>query len=200
MIEKELQNITSQLISLASENEWLEFKQNNYSPEEIGKRISALSNGACLTGHRFGYLIFGIKDGNHNIVGTKFKPKTEKVGGEELGSGIDKVIIEIEKFQLPAPVFLEMERHTKVTLFSHIEFKDMSKKDRIRSCYQHCCLKYVSNENMTNKTLRERFNIDPRNSSMVSRIIEQTINQGLIKSDDDENTSKKYAKYIPIWS
>jgi len=120
---------------------------------------------------------------------------------EELGSGIDKVIIEIEKYQLPAPVFLEMERHTKVTLFSHIEFKEMSRKDRIRSCYQHCCLKYVSNEYMTNKSLRERFNIDARNSAMVSRVIEQTIKAELIKNEEEEeNTSKKYAKYIPVWA
>ena len=483
MTKTELQNITNKLISLTTENEWLEFKHDNYSPEVIGKRISALSNGACLTGHRFGYLIFGIEDDSHNIVGTKFKPKTEKVGGEELehwlikmlnpkidfrfyeytmnekslvmieipattdnpvrfrhksyirigsytkelteypekerqiwnktsrqvfeneivkqnitadeiinflniqkyfdltklplpksqkgiidrfitedfirkeqsnysitnlgavlfaknlrdferlyrkamrivtykgknrvniqkdhteykgyavgfenvieyinsqlpsseqigkalrektqmlpelairelvanaiihqdfsetgtsvlielfqdrleitnpgkplittlrfideyksrnekladcmrrmriceelGSGIDKVIIEIEKYQLPAPVFLDMERHTKITLFSHIEFNKMSKNDRIRSCYQHCCLKYVSNEQMTNKTLRERFKIDPRNSAMVSRIIEQAIKLELIKNDDEENTSKKYAKYIPIWA
>jgi len=76
----------------------------------------------------------------------------------------------------------------------------MSKNDKIRCCYQHCCLKYVSNEKMTNKSLRERFKIDPRNSAMVSRIIEQTILNGLIKSDDDENKKKKYAKYVPSWS
>lgn len=483
MTVEELQNITHQLISLQSENEWLEFKQNNFSPEEIGKRISALSNGACLTEQKYGYLIFGIEDDTHKIVGTKFDFKKEKIGGEEiehwlikmlnpkidfrfyqfniddkqivmieipatdnnpvrfkhkayirigsytkelteypekerqiwnktskqifetsiakqninvdeivklldiqkyfdltnlplpatrkgiidrfisedfiikeqnsysisnlgailfaknlqdferlkrkairiviykernrtnilkdyteykgyasgfenvinyinsqlptsepigkalrekiqiypelairelvanaiihqdfsetgtsvlielftdrleitnpgkplittlrfideyksrnekladcmrrmriceeLGSGIDKVITEIEKYQLPAPVFLEMEKHTKITLFTHILFKEMSKNDRVRSCYQHCCLKYVSNEKMTNKSLRERFNIDPRNSAMVSRVIEQTIKSGLIKNDEEENSSKKYAKYIPIWA
>ncbi|MEA3452682.1 MAG: ATP-binding protein [Bacteroidota bacterium] len=92
MTKTELQNITKQLISLTTENEWLEFKQNNYAPEEIGKRISALSNGACLTGQRFGYLIFGIEDDNHNIVGTKFKPKIEKVGGEELEHWLIKML------------------------------------------------------------------------------------------------------------
>ena len=483
MTNIELQNITSKLTSLTTENEWLEFKHNNFSSEEIGKRISALANGACLKKQRFGYLIFGVEDTNHTIVGTNFKPNTDKIGGEdiehwlikmlspkidfriyeytinekplvlfeipaaldypvrfqhkayirigsytkelteypekerqiwnkasenvfeteiaksnlssdeivkmldiqkyfdlinipypstregifdrfirenfisieqnnysitnlgaillaknlrdferlnrkairiltyngknrvnilkdhiepkgyangfedaiefissqlpsneeigkalrkpisrfpelairelvanaiihqdftetgtgvlielfqdrveitnpgkplittlrfideyktrnekladcmrrlgiceELGSGIDKVIIETETFQLPAPEFLEMERHTKATLFSYMEFKDMSKNDKIRCCYQHCCLKYVSNEKMTNKSLRERFKIDPRNSAMVSRIIEQAIFNGLIKSDDNENTSKKYSKYIPIWS
>lgn len=64
MTNIELQNITSKLISLTTENEWLEFKHNNYSSEEIGKRISALANGACLKKQSFGYLIFGVEDTN----------------------------------------------------------------------------------------------------------------------------------------
>ncbi len=119
---------------------------------------------------------------------------------EELGSGIDKAILAVEMAQLPAPEFLDMERHTKAILFSYIDFKDLSKSDRVRCCYQHCCLKFVSNDKMTNKSFRERFRIDPRNSAMVSRVIEQTIQAGLIKNDDDENSSKKFAKYIPSWA
>lgn len=483
MTNNELINITKQLVNLPIENEWIEFKENNYAPEEIGKRISALSNGACLKDQRFGYLIFGIEDNNHEIVGTNFQPKQEKVGGEdiehwlikmlspkndfriyefvmnnksivlfeipsalnnpvrfrhkayirigsytkelteypdkerqiwnktsktifeteiakqnvsvdevvktldiqkffdltgmpfpatrkgiidryesenfiikehnkysitnlgailfaknlhdferlirkairivtykgknranilkdkienkgyaisfesviefvnsqlpsneeigkalrkehrmlpeiairelianaiihqdfmetgtgvlielfedrleitnpgkplittlrfideyksrnekladcmrrmriceELGSGIDKVIIDVELAQLPAPEFLEMERHTKAILFAHVDFKDMSKNDRVRCCYQHCCLRYVSNDKMTNKSLRERFQIEARNSAMVSRVIDQAIKAELIKNEDEENTSKKYARYIPTWA
>jgi predicted HTH transcriptional regulator len=92
MKNNELQNITTQLINLPTENEWLEFKENNYAPEEIGKRISALSNGACLKDKRFGYLIFGIEDSNHEIKGTKFKPKQEKVGGEDLEHWLIKML------------------------------------------------------------------------------------------------------------
>jgi len=76
---------------------------------------------------------------------------------EELGSGIDKVIASAEVFQLPAPEFLEMDKNMKVILFSPKKLKDMSRKDKVRACYQHCCLKYVSNEKMTNASLRERF-------------------------------------------
>ncbi len=92
MTNIELQNITSKLISLTTENEWLEFKHNNYSPEEIGKRISALANGACLKKQRFGYLIFGVEDSNHTIVGTNFKPNTEKIGGEDLEHWLIKML------------------------------------------------------------------------------------------------------------
>lgn len=35
----------------------------------------------------------------------------------------------------------------------------MSKTDRVRACYQHCCLMYVSNRRMSNQSLRERFGL-----------------------------------------
>ncbi len=50
---------------------------------------------------------------------------------------------------------------------------------------------------MTNKSLREKFQIDTRNSAIVSRVIDQAIKAKLIKNEDVENTSEKYAKYIP---
>lgn len=65
---------------------------------------------------------------------------------EERGSGIDKVVFEVELHQLPAPSFVLKEQSMVVTLYSHRELKDMSKDERIRACYQHACLKCVSNE------------------------------------------------------
>ncbi len=119
---------------------------------------------------------------------------------EEQGSGIDKVIFQVEVFQLPAPEFMATENHTKVILYAYQKLSDMNRKDRIRACYQHCCLKYVSNEKMTNKTLRERFKIDTRNASIASRIIDATMKADLIKHEDQENISKKYTRYIPFWA
>lgn len=119
---------------------------------------------------------------------------------EEQGSGIDKVIFQVEVFQLPAPEFSEKEKHTKIILYAYQKLSDMDRKDRIRACYQHCCLKYVSNEKMTNKTLRERFKIDARNTATASRIIDATIKADLIKFDDQGSISRKYAKYIPFWA
>lgn len=119
---------------------------------------------------------------------------------EEQGSGIDKVITSVEHFQLPPPNFSETDRHTKATLFSHKPYKDMQKKDRIRACYQHCALKYVNNEQMTNTTLRERFNISKNNASMASRIIDATEKAKLIKPEDPDNKANKFASYIPFWA
>ena len=47
MTEQDLSNLLEQLTK-APENEWIEFKLNYHSDEEIGERISALANGACL--------------------------------------------------------------------------------------------------------------------------------------------------------
>lgn len=119
---------------------------------------------------------------------------------EERGSGIDKVITHTELFQLPAPNFYEGENFTKVTLYAYKTLRQMDKNDKIRACYQHCCLRYISNEIMTNQSLRERFQIDDKNYSTVSRIISDTISAELIKDYDPENRSKKYAKYVPFWA
>jgi len=118
---------------------------------------------------------------------------------EERGSGIDKVIFNVELFQLPPPDFLVHSTHTKAILFAPRTFSEMSKAERIRACYQHACLCYVSNKQMTNASLRERFDIADENYPMVSRIISDAIAAGVIKSHDPENRSKKHAKYVPFW-
>lgn len=119
---------------------------------------------------------------------------------EERGSGIDKVINSVEICQLPAPEFKVNSKHTEAILFTYRELKDMDKSDRIRACYQHACLRFVCREQMTNESLRKRFVIDDKNYSMASRIIADTINEGLIRPYDLENKSKKHAKYIPFWA
>lgn len=119
---------------------------------------------------------------------------------EEKGSGIDKVISSCEAYQLPAPDFQTQEKHTKVIMYAHQALSQMDKQDKIRACYQHCCLKYVSNEKMTNQTIRERFKIDEKNAAIASRIINDTKDANLIKDEDPNNKSFKFSKYIPFWA
>jgi len=76
---------------------------------------------------------------------------------EERGSGIDKVISQVELFQLPAPLFEVPEGFTRVVLFAHRPLTEMDKADRIRACYLHACLRYVTRQPMTNASVRERF-------------------------------------------
>jgi len=66
------------------ESEWLEFKTNRYEPQAIGEYLSALANSACLLGKPRGYLVFGIEDGTHAVVGTRFDPQAETGQGNQL--------------------------------------------------------------------------------------------------------------------
>ena len=119
---------------------------------------------------------------------------------EERGSGIDKVIIQTELYQLPAPEFEVGDSFTRVILFAHKTFSEMGKKDRIRAAYQHSCLRYVSNQQMTNESLRKRFNISDKNYPIASRIINEAVDAKLVKPFDLESKSRKYARYIPFWA
>lgn len=118
---------------------------------------------------------------------------------EERGSGIDKIVFETELYQLPAPLFESTNGYTRSTLFAHKELKDMHKGDKIRACYLHCCLRYIQNDYMTNTSLRERFDIDVKNRSMVSKIINETLEAGKILIYD-ESVGSKARMYIPSWA
>jgi ATP-dependent DNA helicase RecG len=119
---------------------------------------------------------------------------------EEKGSGIDKVIHAAEVYQLPAPDFRAGETRTTAILFAHKNFADMSQTDRIRACYQHCCLLYISNQRMSNQSLRQRFRFNKSKTATVSLVIGATKEAGLIKPDESESTSTRYARYLPFWA
>lgn len=74
------------LTAKPKETEWIEFKRNFHSKEEIGERISALSNSAYLCNMPFGYIVFGVDDKTHYIIGTDLYGKQKMVGNEELES------------------------------------------------------------------------------------------------------------------
>ena len=119
---------------------------------------------------------------------------------EEKGSGLDKVIFYNELYQLP-PIQVKVQEHrTTVTLYSYRGLKNLDKKEKIRACYQHACLKYVSNEKMSNESLRERFKIEAKNAAIASRIIKDTYEAELIKDEDPTSNSRKHRSYIPFWA
>lgn len=119
---------------------------------------------------------------------------------EEKGSGLDKVIYYNELYQLPPISVTIVENRTKVVMYSYKALNDLDKKEKIQACYQHACLKYVSNEKMSNQSLRERFEIDDKNAATASRIIRDVLAENVIKEDDPENKSRKFKYYIPFWA
>ncbi|NLJ06551.1 MAG: transcriptional regulator [Sphingobacteriales bacterium] len=89
MNDIELINLLEQLLKEPDEQTWLEFKTNvaergaSVTPSGIGEYISALSNGACINNKDFGYLVLGVEDKTHRIVGTNLKPKDFKIGNQD---------------------------------------------------------------------------------------------------------------------
>jgi predicted HTH transcriptional regulator len=85
-------------------------------------------------------------------------------------------------------------------IFGPRDFEDMDRDDRIRACYQHCCLKWVMNERMTNQSLRDRFHLPEAKSASVSQVIAAAIENGVVKADEKVGGSRKYARYLPFWA
>ena len=113
---------------------------------------------------------------------------------EEGGTGVDRALIGIALYQLPAPSFEKYDNFTKVTLYAHKNLKEMTLDDKVRACFQHCVLKYIEKSRMTNATLRGRLGIGEKNYPTASIIIRATIEKGLIKE------SEKPKEYVPIWT
>lgn len=67
-----------------AETAWFEFKASNGDPDMIGKRCAALSNAARIEGQDMAYIVWGVEDGSHAVVGTAFNPDTQKVGNQPL--------------------------------------------------------------------------------------------------------------------
>lgn len=107
MTETQLKGTLNDLRSLDSENEIVEFKEakNNYDFTKLGKYFSALSNEANLCRKPYGWLVFGIKDNDHNIVGTQYRSERkdlDKLKGEIANKTTNRIsFIDIHEVNLP---------------------------------------------------------------------------------------------------
>ena len=79
-----LDRLVNELCKYPNETPWIEFKHNNYDPYMIGRDISALANSAALAEKNCSYMLWGIDDVTHEIVGTNRTLQTLKKGSEEL--------------------------------------------------------------------------------------------------------------------
>ncbi len=87
-----LLGLLRELQALPNETEWVEFKRNKAEPEKIGEYISALSNSAALAEKAHAFMVWGIDNGTHEIVGTTFKPDLAKKGNEGLENWLLKLL------------------------------------------------------------------------------------------------------------
>lgn len=95
------------LLSQPSETEWLEFKKasHSYSFDKLGKYFSALSNEARLKSQEAGWLIFGVQDKSHKVVGTRFRPNRSDLDSlkKEIANKTSNLLtfVEIHELNLP---------------------------------------------------------------------------------------------------
>lgn len=77
-------DLVLRLIQMPTEAEWIEFKVSNDDPQMIGQLLSGLSNAAALHRRERAFIVWGIDDQTHDVVGADFSPRTRKVGNQEL--------------------------------------------------------------------------------------------------------------------
>ena len=118
---------------------------------------------------------------------------------EERGSGWDKIALQCELHQLPAPVVEVVGDHIRIVLFAPRPLSKMSKEDRIRAIYLHACWRFVNNDYVTNSSVRKRFGIEKRNSAKASRMIAESIEAEMILHEDPY-ASRKLMRYVPWWA
>lgn len=127
MNSAQLQSKVTELLALPHETECVELKHNNDSPQLIGEYLSAISNSAALESQPFGYILWGVEDRTHTIVGTSFKPRSKKgAGNEDLEPWLNKLlapkinfrILEFEAEGHPMVMFQVQAANTAPVAFS----------------------------------------------------------------------------------
>ena len=88
----QLSRLVHELQRLPNETPWVEFKHNNSDPQMIGDLIAALSNAAALNGKETAWVVWGVEDGSHILVGTDFMPSAAKKGNQDLESWLVQML------------------------------------------------------------------------------------------------------------
>jgi ATP-dependent DNA helicase RecG len=119
---------------------------------------------------------------------------------EERGMGIDIVEDSCAKNYLPSASINSSDGFTRVTIYDHKTLRQFSSYDRVNLVYMHCCLQYVKGQPMTNETLRSRFGEGILSSTVASRWINEAVERGVLRPYDPDSSSRRHARYIPVWA
>ena len=160
-------------------------------------RIEISNPGGLLPSKRLDRLIGTQPESRNELLARAFR--RYKIC-EERGSGLLKAGLQIELYGLPPIKFDAGPNHFKVTLHAPRTFAQMAPRERLDACAQHAVLKHFSGSAMTNTSLRERLKMPEKQRSMVSVLIQEALDQKLIKPADPENKSRKFAEYVPFWA
>ena len=118
---------------------------------------------------------------------------------EKRSSGIDNAIIALEE-EGHAPVEYRMDKNIgemEAYLRGVKPYDDLGRELRELACRQHCAIRYVQDNYMTNESLRKRFGLDKDKTNEISKLIRKMVEEGHIKPFEGNGNSKKYASYVP---
>ena len=99
--------------------------------------------------------------------------------------------------KMPALSCRAEENSMQVVLYGPRTFAEMTPDERVRACYFHAVLKFLSGDKLKNATLCTRLGIDPRNASQATGVINKTLAAGLIRVGDPDHPR---AGYLPHWA
>ncbi|MDN3546082.1 hypothetical protein QWZ02_16615 [Kinneretia asaccharophila] len=86
---------------------------------------------------------------------------------------------------------------TQAVLYGPRSFAEMTQDERVRACYFHAVLKFLSGDKMKNASLCARLGIAAKNAAQASAVISKTLDAGLIRVADPEHPR---AGYLPHWA
>ena len=194
------------------ENEIVEFKENNADPDMIGKDVSALSNMAALLEREKAYLIWGVRDSDHKLVGTNFSPNKTKIGNEEIQNwlatqlepsiyicfhtveidGKNFVVLEIEKARnfltrFKKTAYCRVNSYTKLLSSSPITEKKIWEKLNDIVPEERIALSNLTQEELSNYLSFEAYfnSLGTPMPSSREEIVNRFINERFLKKLDD---------------
>ncbi len=92
------------------ETPWLEFKENLFDPPVVGQYVSALANAAVLAQRARAYVVWGVRDDDHAIVGTSVNPLGHKIGNEDVQNWLARLLAPQVRFEFRQGVTAEGQR------------------------------------------------------------------------------------------
>ena len=87
-----LELLIKELIKLPNETECVEFKHNNFDPNMIASDISALANSATYRGKHQSYMVWGVHNETHEILGTNYNRFSKLIKNQEIGSWLKNTV------------------------------------------------------------------------------------------------------------
>ena len=84
-----------------------------------------------------------------------------------------------------------------MVLYAPRGFAEMTPEERVRACYFHAVLKFLSGDKMKNACLCIRLGIASKNAAQATAVINKTLAVGLIRVADPDHPR---AGYVPHWA